>query len=415
MFKTILAMNRPPKKQRRNRSRPDGEFRQRCYGCYRPTKQCFCNAIPNVANRTDILILQHQRERSHPFNTARIVNKALDRCKLVFDRNESFAQRRLPIQEGAALLYPGKEAKLLDELSPQQKPKQLVILDGTWDQAKTLFRDIPQLHTLPQFKLAPATPGQYRIRREPTSTSLSTLEATVQSLQQLEPKTHGLEDLLNAFNSMVEQQLAHPFANYGDGSPKPKVETLNIPRSFGCSPNQIVVAYGEATPVSYKSEDGWSELNRKKKETAQLPPVLWVAKRLSDLSADQTFFETIKTDAPISPQNLSHMELSEDDFGNSISVETFRQKWEDYLQPGDLLVVPNERTIQLLNHAGAAVPKNEQLKSINLNSVNCTGVTEFLDSKNWSVDPPTCKGRAGTRHASSVSLVKFLRQTLLSS
>ena len=403
-------MSRSTKHQRRNRSLPEGEFRTRCYGCYRPQESCFCDVIPQVQNLTKVLILQHQRERSHPFNTARIVNRALERCELIFDRNEKFASRELPIGDNAALLYPGKDSLLITDLPADQKPQQLVVIDGTWDQAKTLFRDIPQLHSLPQFRLSPATPGQYRIRREPTSTSLSTLEATVQSLQQLEPETRGLEDLLNAFNSMVEQQLAHPFANYGDGSPRPKVETLNIPRSFGCSPNQIVVAYGEATPVSYKSEDGWSELNRKKKETAQLPPVLWVAKRLSDLSADQVFFETIKTDAPISPQNLSHMELSEDDFRNSVSAETFCQKWADYLQPGDLLVVPNQRTIQLLDHAGAVVPRNEQLKSINLNSsVTCSGVGEFLKSKNWPIDPPTCKGRAGTRHANSVSLVKYLR------
>ena len=407
-------MNSSQKTQTRIRSRPDGEFRQRCYACYRPTDQCFCNSIPNVANQTDVLILQHQRERTHPFNTARIVNKALDRCELLFDRNESFARRQLPIHEGAALLYPGKEAKLIDDLPQKQKPKQLVILDGTWDQAKTLFRDLPQLQTLPQFKLAPATPGQYRIRREPTSTSLSTLEATVQSLQKLEPETQGLEDLLRAFNAMVEQQLAHPNANYGDGSPKPRVKTPNIPRSFNCHPSQIVVAYGEATPVSYKSNDGWSELNRRKKEAVKLPPVLWVAQRLSDLSAQGRFFQTIKTEDPISPENLSHMELSEDDFQDSVSIETFRQKWNDFLRPGDLLIVPNHRTIQLLNYAGAVVPRNEQLKSINLHSsTTCSSVGEFLKSKSWPLEPPTCKGRAGIRHANSVSLVKYLRQVLL--
>ena len=195
---------------------------------------------------------------------------------------------------------------------------------------------------------------------------------------------------------------------------KPRVKTPNIPRSFNCHPSQIVVAYGEATPVSYKSNDGWSELNRRKKEAIKLPPVLWVARRLSDRSAADSFFQTIKTGEPISTANLKHMGLSEDDFQNSIRVETFCQKWSDFLRPDDLLIVPNQRTIQLLNYAGAVVPRNEQLKSINLHSsTTCSSVGEFLKSKSWPLEPPTCKGRAGIRHANSVSLVKYLRQVLL--
>ena len=153
--------------------------------------------------------MQHQRERTHPFNTARIVKQALQRCELIFDRNERFGQRDLPIGNKAALLYPGKESRLLTEIEAHQIPQQLVVIDGTWDQARALFRDIPQLYRLPQFKLAPASPGQYRIRREPTSTSLSTVEATVAALQLLEPETKGLDDLLRAFDTMVELSLIH--------------------------------------------------------------------------------------------------------------------------------------------------------------------------------------------------------------
>ena len=356
--------------------------------------------------------MQHQRERSHPFNTARIVNRSLDRCQLLFDRNESFSQRQLPIIEGAALLYPGKDSRLLDELTPSERPKQLIVIDGTWDQARTLFRDIPQLHDLPQFKLAPSTPGQYRIRREPTATSLSTLEATVQSLQQLEPETPGLNGLLEAFNAMIEKQLAHPNASYGDGSPRPKVETLNVPKSFRRNANQIVVAYGEATPVSYSSAEGWTNLNRKKKQAAKLPPVYWVAQRLSEQSSQCEFFcETIMPSEPISPANLKHMELSESDFESAVSVESFRESWQKFLRPDDLLVVPNHKTIQLLRHSGGTVGSCEQLKSINFDPRHeFDNVGDFLESIPWPIEPTNLRGRAGTRLAKSVALVWYLRK-----
>ena len=190
----------------------DNPHRERCYGCYRPVDICFCDSIPTIHNRTDVLILQHHRERTHAFNTARIVRRSLKLSNLIFGRREKLAQADLPILPGAALLYPGKQSKLLTEISQDQLPPQLVIIDGTWHHAKTMFRDIPQLHALPQYRLAPTTPGQYRIRLEPTATSLSTVEATVAALRYLEPETEGFALLLGAFNRMVEQQLAHPNA-----------------------------------------------------------------------------------------------------------------------------------------------------------------------------------------------------------
>jgi len=48
---------------------------------------CFCESIPRIDNRTNILILQHVGERFHPFNTARIVQKTLSRCHLIADHN----------------------------------------------------------------------------------------------------------------------------------------------------------------------------------------------------------------------------------------------------------------------------------------------------------------------------------------
>lgn len=407
----LSLMNRNSKPQLRPRTLPEGEYRQRCYSCYRPVAACFCDSIPKVANQTDVLILQHQRERSHPFNTARIVNKALERCELLFDRNESFARRKLPIIDGAVLLYPGKESKLINELSADHKPTQLVIIDGTWDQAKTLFRDIPQLQTLPQYKLAPPSPGQYRIRLEPSSTSLSTLEATVQSLQHLEPDTKGLDKLVESFNRMVEQQLAHPNANYGDGSPRPKVETLNVPASFCRDPARIVVAWGESTPVENQPGMPWKEFNHRKKAAAKLPPVFWIAQRLAESPGQsQNFCVAIKPQDKISPQNLRHLNLKEADIASGVELETFRQRWQQFLHPDDLLVVPNQQSMRLLESAGVTKHSGyELLKSINCDPRNeFSGVGEFLDSIPWPVASPTFPGRAGQRLAHAISLVKYL-------
>ena len=405
---------RPKTSQQRKRTLSDGEYRKRCYRCFRPTDSCFCHSIPRIQNRTDVLILQHQRERTHPFNTARIVNQALDRCNLIVDRNENFSHRELSLGPRAAVLYPGKDSKLLDDLVAKERPEQLVIIDGTWDQARTIFRDVPQLHSLPQFKLAPSNPGQYRIRLEPTDTSLSTLEAAVQALQQLEPDTPGFERLLVAFDTMIENQLRHPKAKYQADSLPRSGATLNIPKSLHRDPRRIVVAYGEATPVQFDKNQGWDELNRKKRSLSKRPPVYWIAHRLSSATTDGEYFSaTIQPCETISEVNLSHMELPKSYFDAAMSIDEFRIRWENFFNAHDLLVVPNIRTIKMLEQTGVPTPEFETIRSINYDvQREHKSLESFLGSVRWPIATQTHHGRAGKRLANLVSLVEYLLFTI---
>ena len=186
---------------------PIEHVRQRCYGCYRPKYACFCNAIPKINNQTNLLILQHRIERTHPFNSARIVAQALQNSKLIVGRNLELAGQELGISKNAGLLYPRKNAKSLADLPASELPDQFVFLDGTWNHARTMYRDIPILKTLPHYRLNPESPSRYLIRKEPTRDSLSTLEAVVAVLQRVEPELTGLDRLVAAFDLMNQQQV----------------------------------------------------------------------------------------------------------------------------------------------------------------------------------------------------------------
>ena len=181
--------------------------RVRCYDCYRPIANCFCAVVPSIANRTAVLIVQHRRESFHPFNTARIVRLALQNSTLVVDHTQRISER-LVVRSRAGLLYPGPASTLLSKLPEGQRPEQLVVVDGTWHQVKTLVRDVAAIRNLPQYRLAPTEPSNFRIRLEPNAAALSTVEAVVAALRMLEPKTTGFEQLLQAFDLMVDRQLA---------------------------------------------------------------------------------------------------------------------------------------------------------------------------------------------------------------
>jgi len=183
--------------------------RPTCYRCLRPRRCCVCALVRPVEHRTPVMVVQHPREQRHPFGTVRLARLALRRFEVhVASRTADGLTRcaaRAPA--GAVLLYPGPDATPLSALpSP---PSALVVVDGTWSTAHKLVRDNPWLHALPRVGLAPSQPGRYRIRRAPRpAVQLSTLEAIVMALRTLEPDNAELDRLLEAFDGMVEHQIA---------------------------------------------------------------------------------------------------------------------------------------------------------------------------------------------------------------
>ncbi len=367
--------------------------RDRCYECYRPKDKCFCDAIPVIHNRTNVLIVQHNRERFHPFNTARIVSKALDNSTLLVDHTQALAVMTLPLHPRAGLLFPGPEATLISEVPPEKRPDQLVILDGTWHQAKTLYRDIPALHALPRYRLAPETPGRYRIRREPDAMSLSTLEATVAALSELEPETDGLDQLLEAFETMISRQLAHPKSEAGiRRNLRRRQLGANIPKALVGDLANVVVAYGESTPGERGVKSG------------PRAPIFWIAERLG---TGESFTAALQSTTPLSDILLEHLELTKQDFASALSHEEFRAAWADYLHPDDTLVCYHQSTVDLLCCIGGKNVKSLVLKSISLTSEQVNGtLDQRLAAEGLTSAAATAPGRAGRRLAQAITLVR---------
>ena len=369
----------------------------RCYVCFRPKVECFCDAIPSIENRTEVLILQHIRERFHPFNTARIVHRALKNSTLLVDHIDRLASAGLPLKPQAGILYPGAEAVLVSDLKPEERPRQLVILDGTWHHVRTMMRDLPMLRDLPRYQLLPETPGRYRIRREPTATSLSTLEATVAALKALEPDTVGLDQLTDAFDQMIERQLTHHKAPTGWRKNRRRNRTvMNVPRTLVDDLDNVVVAYGETTPGE-----------RGQKHQQRLP-VYWVAERLGTA---ERFASAIQTETPLGEEFLAHLELTSADFANALSLDQFCKAWSTFLRPTDTLVVYHPSTARLLKNIGAELPKCLTLKSIDFeDDQHYSTLEEILEAKDLVSPKNTPPGRANKRLADAITLVRYLHK-----
>lgn len=175
--------------------------RPTCYRCFRPRVSCICSLVPTVDNRTRVLIVQHPRERTHPFGTVRLARLGLRNAEIHVG---AVCPPCAP--PGAVLLYPSPTTPPIDELP--EPPPALVVLDGTWPSSRSLLRENPWIATLPRVGLRPTSPGRYRIRKAPRpEVQLSTIEAIVAALRAIEPDTVGLDRLLDAFDAMIDHQI----------------------------------------------------------------------------------------------------------------------------------------------------------------------------------------------------------------
>ena len=191
-------------------TRADSCLRVRCWTCYKPEKLCLCGRVPKVDNQTRIILFQHPRERFHAIGTARLARLGLSNLHFEIPSAPLTRSLALPsdVPPGTGLLFPGPGAADLATLPAPECPRGLVVLDGTWGQAGKLYRANPWLESLPRYALTPAAPSRYRIRRAPRAQFISTIEAIVEALRILEPDTAGLEGLLQAFDEMIEEQMA---------------------------------------------------------------------------------------------------------------------------------------------------------------------------------------------------------------
>src|SRR4051812_34726481 len=198
-----------------------------CGRCRRPASVCYCHALPRIDTATRVVILQHPRERDMPIGTARMASLCLPGAELrvgIQWTGELLAGAIGDPARPAILLYPGPGARDILR-DPPRGPVTLIVVDGTWSQARTVVRDNPVLQALPRYAFATPEPSHYRIRREPRAAYVSTIEALMHVLGALEGDPARFRSLLDPLRAMVDAQLACQA-----GSPRRGMRQVHRPR-----------------------------------------------------------------------------------------------------------------------------------------------------------------------------------------
>jgi len=211
---------------------------------------CVCRHLTRIPNTVGVHVLQHPRERRHPLGTARLLRLGLTAVQVhVLDlRDRKTPVEPVSLPEGAGLLYPAPGARDLATIPAAERPRHLVVIDGTWNQAHRIRRDTPWISALPCFRYEPEHGSRYRIRTEPRFECLSTVESVVAALRVLDPDLEGTNTLLDAFDAMIDAQIEATER----GRTKPRLKTARrtpprpVPQVLRAAGARLVVVYAEA-------------------------------------------------------------------------------------------------------------------------------------------------------------------------
>ncbi|XXF80353.1 DTW domain-containing protein [Myxococcaceae bacterium GXIMD 01537] len=165
------------------RSRTPEDLAGRCPRCYLPTALCLCAEVTPVPTRTEFVVIRHSKEKEKSTNTVRMAALALPRCRVLTygALDEPFDSSGLDGPD-TWVLFPGTSQPAPDA----PPPRRLVVVDGSWAQARRMVQRIPELRRLPGLALPPPPPNTRRLRRPPHPEGMSTLEAMAGALALLE-------------------------------------------------------------------------------------------------------------------------------------------------------------------------------------------------------------------------------------
>lgn len=305
--------------------------------------------MESIETQTRVVILQHPRESDVGINTAGIAARALQNAQLhVGIRFSESAPWYRNSDRPVGLLYPGDDAVDIS-VNPPTEPVTLVVIDGTWAQARSLVNRNPWIKNLPRFAFTPRAPSQYQIRREPKPNYVSTIEAIAYALSLLERNAALEEQLLKPFLAMVAAQVEYARTHTSKRHTSPHRDgrkrgepALKLPYIMRQRPQDLVCVTAEA--------NGWPHASPlyDRHELVQ-----WTARRQA---TGETFEAMIAPRRPLCPATPEHARIDGETLKAGMPLETFFGQWQAFLRPTDILCFWGPYAQNLFDQACAEGP-----------------------------------------------------------
>ena len=204
---------------------PAADPNAECPRCRKPPALCVCEGITPIDNQVALLILQHPQEQDRELGTAQLTALHFKNAQLKIGLSwpsltkilgRPADPRRWAIlylgSVRAAAVLPDRDIVAVnrkgnavdDQDTALREIEGIVLLDGTWSQAKALWWRNGWMLKCQRVVLGPKRRSRYgRLRREPRSDGLSTLEAAAMLLARLEGRPEIETALIASFERLL--------------------------------------------------------------------------------------------------------------------------------------------------------------------------------------------------------------------
>ena len=129
-----------------------------------------------------IFLLTHERELERKTNTGALAlndsNEIIER--IVWERKIPNKKITNLIENEKALLLYSKGEATSTEIDDYEN---IIIIDGTWQEAQKIFNKSPYLKDGPRHKLETSSSSMYKLRRNQTEGGLCTIECIIEVLK----------------------------------------------------------------------------------------------------------------------------------------------------------------------------------------------------------------------------------------
>lgn len=204
----------------------DSTPRAECPRCAKPLSLCVCQGIAPEDSVVEVLILQHPQEQDRILGTAKLTalhfKRATLKIGLSWPSLSRILGRQVDPQRWAVLylgslkasdLAQGSEIVVVDRKGQPEADQRgilrdlegVILLDGSWSQAKALWWRNAWMLKCRRVILGPKLPSRYgRLRREPRPDGLATIEAAAMLLGRLSQNEGVERRLIASFERLLE-------------------------------------------------------------------------------------------------------------------------------------------------------------------------------------------------------------------
>ncbi|CAI1041738.1 tRNA-uridine aminocarboxypropyltransferase [Serratia entomophila] len=187
----------------------------RCQGCLLPHKNCLCDTIRPQPAASRFCLIMFGAEPLKPSNTGRLIADILPNTQaFLWSRTEidpELLQAIADPERQPYVVFPASYADadrpVFSELPTGGKPPLFIMLDGTWAEARKMFRKSPYLNQFPVFSLNVAAASDYQLREASRAEQHCTAEVAAALLQQA-GDLQAAEGLNQHFSYFRQQYLA---------------------------------------------------------------------------------------------------------------------------------------------------------------------------------------------------------------